>query len=260
MQLSDISQLDLFFLSHLVDEALKTHGDAIHDLVAATEGPHWRDTYQTKTTAYRSAVTGVIKEETEASQAVSEQNAMRDKILTCRRHLEAIARRERDPAQQNLLLRAAGWGLGTPRSVKEIKDFLVTMGASVQASKDRFLALGARPEAVTFAHAMLTRLEAATATTMKELADVKVARADLQSAYAAMVEQVRMVDTVAVAAREGAILVDDEPARAKADALLALLDQAVAQARVEARKKAATETIPPDLTCLSPQPLLESCL
>jgi len=248
MQLSEISQLDLFFLSELIGDALGTHHGVLHNTLKARFGAEWKASYLADKEAFRAAVQRVIKEEAEASAAISEQNALKGKFTALRRHLEGVANTSEVPEVSKLLLSAAGYGGGTPRSPKEYKDFLVTMTSEVEANKERFLAHGALPQALALPKTLATQFEDASKKTMREVADTKIARAELAVRYRAVVASIKRVEAAAGAAREGAVLLDDEAARGKADELLALFDQAVAQARVAARKKETEETIPPELT------------
>ncbi|MEW5849139.1 MAG: hypothetical protein AB2A00_10000 [Myxococcota bacterium] len=247
MELSKISYLDLYYLAHFVGEALKTQGAAIHDTMTATEGADWKTKYDTATAAYRGAFSRLIKEESEASLAVAEQNAIRGKFTHSRRHLENVAKREKRPEVRKVLLRAAGYGAGTPRTPKEYRDFVVTYRDGLSANRQRFLDLGAKPAALDLAAGMAEALDAAGTKAMHELNDVGVARADLKQRYADAVEAIRLVDVTAQGELEGAHVLEDKEAIDRCSELLGLFDQAVAQARVEARKREQEGPLPEDV-------------
>ncbi|MBI5495776.1 MAG: hypothetical protein HY904_12195 [Deltaproteobacteria bacterium] len=248
MQLAEISQLDLYFLAQLVGSALKDHHGVIHRFIKEEHGEHWLDAYNAGTRDFRASVDSAIKEETEANAAVGEQAALRGKFTSWRRLLENCARRAGVQTEVDRLLKAAGYGDGTPRSTKEFKDFLVIVGPKLKVHEARFRKLGASPKALAFPGTMSVALDTAGAKVVKEVAEARTAREAVRTQYDAMITQLRLVDHAAQSASADAALEEDKEALARANALLNLLDAAEGQAKVEARKKATEEEIPESIT------------
>jgi hypothetical protein len=243
-QLTNISVLDLYFLAHLVGESRVLDEPHLHARLKPTRGDAWRARFATALTDYRAAVDRLLKESAEASRAAAGLAALTEETQHWRRHMEGVAREEANAALRDVLLRAVGWGRGSPRSSKEYKDFYVQVAASVGANQAALRALGASPAALEWAHTALTTEEQASLDVARERAEEQKARGDMRAAYSEALGALGAVFRGAETVRHTALFERDAAKLNAADNMLRKLDEALAQARVQSRARAEKGEVP----------------
>ena len=130
---SELSLYDTYFYGPMVMAALANHGAVVEAGLKSARGPNWKADMEASMGAFRTSVEASIRENEEANAATRAMQDVQDRINPWRRVMEGFAR-SAAPAQQRLLLRAAGFGLGTPRGPKEAKDFLLNVAALVDTN------------------------------------------------------------------------------------------------------------------------------
>jgi hypothetical protein len=257
--LDNISILDLYFLAGLVDRANLVATSALDKRLKPTRGDGWQARFKAAVDAYRAAVETYLKEAAEASFAGSAAAALLEQTGFWRRAMESVVREEKNPARRNALLRAVGFGWGSPRSSKELKDFYLEIGSAVAANEQALLALGADPAAIAFGKKALSSEEEASLKLMKERAEADAARGDVQARYVELVDFMRSVFRAAGSAREFALFAKDVAAQKEASEVLGKLDAAVAQAKVESRARSEQGGVPAEVvTPVVENPVVEN--
>jgi len=243
---SDLSLYDTYFYGPMVVAALIKYGPAVDATLKSSRGTTWQSEFNAAVDTYRAAVDGSIRETEEANAATKAMQEVQDRINPWRRVMEGFAR-SAPPAQQRLLMRAAGFGLGTPRSVKEGKDFLLNVAPLVEINKAAFAQLGADADLLSFPATARNALEGGAQTVAKEKGEATVARANVQMERAKLGTWLRAVENASEMAVQLGVFKKDETARKAAEALEAQLHAALNEARVQARTRAAEAPVPPEL-------------
>ena len=247
MRFEDLSVLDLYFLARLMGTAIGPYEDVLTPRLKAFWGDDWKAKHTAAGDAYRASVDKLIKEITEASSASTEMEAFQKRVSAWREYMVSLVRQVEDERKQKHLLRVVGYGLGSPRSSKALKDLLQTVSKSVVAAKADLVALGASEDDVSFPSQAMEAEEVASNKLMSERADVTVARAAMRERFDLLVKMMRSIGLGADAARSHALLKEDKAALARVDELQARIDNAVSEARVQSRARAADPTTPAEV-------------
>jgi len=243
---SELSLYDTYFYGPMVMAALANHGAVVEAGLKSARGPNWKADMEASMGAFRTSVEASIRENEEANAATRAMQDVQDRINPWRRVMEGFAR-SAAPAQQRLLLRAAGFGLGTPRGPKEAKDFLLNVAALVDINKAAFSQLGADADLLSFPATARNALEGGAQNVAKEKGEATVARANVQTERVKLGTWLRAVENASEMAVQLGVFKKDETARKAAEALEAQLHAALNEARVQARTKAAEAPVPPEL-------------
>lgn len=265
MALTDISKLDLYFFVKPAADTIAGKAALLDAVVAPKLGADWAKTLVSDAAAYRAAVETLIRETTETTGALRLVDQLTANVSQWRALAVGLARNAPAPRQE-VLLKAAGYGLGTPRTVKEMKDVLLTIKSRFTTLSGEFATLGMAPALQALPGRVLAKLEGGAADVAREKAEDALARSQVN-------ELAGRVTTALEAAMDGAGLVSmqalllsqDEESSAEArraeltraseaDALAVHLEKALGEARVLSRKRAAEDVLPPGLVTEEPAP------
>lgn len=253
-----LSQYDLYFLSKDVTEAVLGSTTLLDPLLVPALGTEWAAVLRSDTAAYRDAIELVIRETAETTEAIRTVEQLSQNVSQWRELAVGLARNA--PAgRRAVLMQAAGYGLGSARSVKELKDVLLTIKSRLEVHGAELTALGLAPALVALPGRVLARLEGGAADVAREKAEESQARSKatelfgrVSSALHVAWRSVELVATEAqlLAAQDEATAAEKATQAARLDAATTLslrLEKALGEARVEARKQAAAAPVPPDL-------------
>lgn len=253
-----LSQYDLYFFSKDASEAVFGSTTLLDALLKPALGADWSACLRGDTAAYREAIELVIREATETTTAIRTVEQLLLNVSQWRELVVGIARNA-PAARRAVLMQAAGYGLGSARSVKEMKDVLLTIKSRLTVHAAELQALGLAPALVALPGRVLARLESGAADVAREKAEESRARANaaelfgrVSSALHVAWRSAELVATQAqlLAAQDEATAEEKATQHARADAASTLslrLDKALGEARVEARQHAAAEPVPPEL-------------
>lgn len=254
-----LSQFALYFFADAVLDRVLAAEALVDSMVKPTLGKGWAERLADDTKAYRDAVELVIRETTETTDVLQRIDQLSQNVSQWRELGLGIAR-SAPPARRKVLRQAVGWGLGGPRTVKEMKDMLLTIKSRVGVHAKELAALGMAPALIELPARVLAALEHSSSEVAREKAEDSLARADAKELFGrvsnALTTVWRAIDNLAL---QGLLLgerddaSDEERAENKANAeklsaLDVFLDKALGEARVQARKRAASEALPADLT------------
>lgn len=255
----ELSQYDLYFFVKPAAELALANEDVLSSHVTPMLGEGWAPRLTTDADAYRAAVEALIRESLETTGALKNLELMSQNVSQWRALATGVARTA-PVARRPVLLKAAGYGLGSPRSPKEMKDLLLTIKSRLALHADEFAARGLARPLLLLPSRVLAQLEGGAGDVARERAEDSEARAVVAELHARMSASLGAVWTGAehvamegllLAAYDDASETEKEEARARAAAASALdlqLDEAFGAARVESRKRATTESLPPGLT------------
>lgn len=254
-----LSQFALYFFADAVLVRVLAAEPLIDSMVKPTLGKGWAEKLADDTRRYRDSVELVIREVTETTDVLQRIDQLSQNVSQWRELGLGIAR-SAPPARRKVLRQAVGWGLGGPRSVKEMKDMLLTIKSRVAVHANELTALGMAPELLELPARVLAALEHSAGEVAREKAEDSLARADTKELFGrvsnALTAVWRAIDNLTLqdlllGERDGAS--DEERAEKKANAenlgaLEVFLDKALGEARVQARTRAASEALPVELT------------
>lgn len=243
---TNLNAFDLYFYGALADAALKGKEQRVDRLLKASVGPKWREQLTELTAAYRTRVEGLLKEGAETSDARRAMDSTLTRVITWRRLVESVAR-QAPPERRRTLLQASGYGLGTPRSVKEMSDLLLEVKPRIELHGKELEALGLRPEAIKLPSEALTALEKGAADIARENAEDGQARDRVASTRTKLVDLLRSMELAVSAATAESELFGTEKEREEVTGLEIALAKALAESTVEARRKAQEQPVPADL-------------
>lgn len=256
--LTNISQFDLYFLSRTAAPLVVGHVSMLAPVVTPRQGEGWEVRLQSDTDLFREAVERLIREATETTHAVNVVEQASSEVSDWRQLTTGLARLAH-PSRRQVLMRAAGWGLGSARTVKELKDLLLKISSRMAVHDKEFVALGLEPVLLELPGRVLRKLEEGAGDVARERAEDSLARADVSALYGLVRDGIsagwRGAELVAMQSRLLAGRDDislEEKAKhlalaAQAQELVVKLEAALGEAKVQARKRAATETLPPGL-------------
>lgn len=264
MNLSRMSQFDLYFFCNDATPLIEANAALVGPVVAPTLGDDWFTGLVDATPLYRMQVEHLIKESLETSEAVRLLEQYSRQVSDWRQIGVTLARRAPKP-RRDLLMMAAGWGLGSSRSVKELKDVLLTISSRLTVHGSDFVGLGMSPRLVELPARVLRKLETGAGDVAREKAEDSLARAEVTDLFNRITETIGAVWEAAelvglqarlLAERDDASKAEIAQARAEmgqAKELLVKLEAALGEARVKARKRAETEVLPPGLSDPAPE-------
>lgn len=248
-----------YFFSAMARDAVSRHKPVVDTRMKTTHGSNWWTELQERTDAYQESVDALIRDRAETGEALARLDGALSRIPRWRRAMESHALRAPQERQRSLL-KAAGYGLGSPRSVKEAKDFLAKIAPLVELHADELKDLGASPPLLAVPAELLEDLEQGATVVAREKAEDSVARDRLQDQKRVLAEMWRAVSLVVDGELAEAELFADEERRKKARELSFALEAALGQARVQARKRAEKGDVPPELVVeeeAAPEPVAE---
>lgn len=256
--LTNISQFDLYFLSRDATPLVVGHVTMLAPVVTPRQGEGWEARLKSDTDLFREAVERLIREATETTHAVNVVEQVSREVSDWRQLTTGLARLAH-PSRRQVLMKAAGWGLGTARTVKELKDLLLKISSRMAVHDKEFVALGLEPVLLELPRRVLRKLEEGAGDVARERAEDSLARADVSALYTLVRDGIiagwRGAELVAMQARLLAGRDDISPEEkekhlalaAQAQELVTKLEAALGEAKVQARKRAAAETLPPGL-------------
>ncbi|MFH1809556.1 MAG: hypothetical protein ABIJ09_12485 [Pseudomonadota bacterium] len=246
MYLDNTSYLDLYFYSAMTRGPLDKHRSWFDAFVSASLGDTWFGNLDRDITAYRDAFDALLREQAETTDAIRTREGLMAKVVTWRSMMTSMAR-QAPAARRNVLLQAAGFGLGSPRTVKDMKDFLVEVKARVDLHGDSFRKLGAMDAVLTFPARVLQDLERASGEVAREKAEDSLARVKVGELHTHLVDTFEKISHAASAAADQGSLLDDAEMMHRGQDLLLNLTKAMGEAKVESRKRASSGEVPADL-------------
>jgi len=246
MSLSKLKILELYFYAPMAMSAVDRHCQALHALFAPVHGEDWHARLQACVDGYRACVERLLRERAETSMVIGQTHDLINRITLWRRSMEAVVRRA--PAQeQKGLLRAAGWGLGSPRSIKASKEFLQQVKHLVALYAGRLTELGASEAHLQFARETLHSLEQASELAAQEKAQDSAARLEMQLRRQELTRLLDDLDLVAEIADTQSMLFADEASRLRSYAIKAELKSARNEACVQSYKRVQDKDVPAEL-------------
>ncbi|MFH1811674.1 MAG: hypothetical protein ABIJ09_23245 [Pseudomonadota bacterium] len=246
MYLDNTSLLDLYFYSAMTRAPLDKHRSWFNGFMSASMGDTWFADLERDITAYRDTFDALLREQAETSDAIRTRDALMSKVVTWRSMMTSMAR-QATATRRAVLLQAAGYGLGSPSSVKEMKDFLVEVKARVGPHRDSFKKLGAMDAVLSFPAKVLAELEKASGDVAREKAEDSLARVKVGELHTRLVDIFEKISHAASAAADQGSLLDDADMMHRGQDLLLHLSKAMSEAKVESRKRAASGEVPADL-------------
>lgn len=258
VDLSNISQFALYFLAKDAMPLVVAEKEMLAPIVVPQLGAGWAERLFTESTCYRDSVEDLIREATETTDALQTIAQISLDVSDWRQLVTGIARTA-SPARRDVLMEAAGWRLGSPRSPKEMKDMLLTIKVRMKVHAEEFIALGLAPVLLELPGRVLALLEGGAGDVAREKAEDSLARANMAEFYekvnGALSSAWRAAELLQLQAqllerRDDATA--DEKAEHKAlgrraGELVVKLEKSLGEARVQANKRAATEPLPPGL-------------
>lgn len=207
----------------------------------------------------------LIREVQETTGALRTLEQVAQSISQWRRLTTGLARNA-PAARRDVLMRAAGWGQGSPRSVKAMKDVLLTIKSRMAVHADEFRALGLSPVLLQLPEQVLALLERGAGEVAREKAEDMVARANVTELYWKVnvplaaawraAELIRMQAQL-IEGHDGASAGDrarQKGVARRAGELLMKLETSLGEARVQAGKRAAAGPLPPGIDAPAPEP------
>lgn len=251
-ELERVSSYDLYFYAAMVQKVIDADGAAIDNRMQRYAGPNWRNTVTQRCDELRSAVEALIKDLSETSRAVAMVNKLFGELSAWRRLMEATGRMA-PPHLRAVLMQAGGYGLGSPRTAKETKDFLLTVQMRVDALRDDLRDLDVPEEALDYPAQAIRALEELREDVRQEKQEDLQARHRLREARRKFVELFTRVDQAAKAAHAEKVLLGTPADVEATHRLIAGLQTALAEARVTALQRA--KEVPPEI---QPNPTVDT--
>lgn len=246
MYLDRTSSMDLYFFAPMAHEAVAGHRTWLKHFLAASLGDNWFEVLGADLKTFRDRIDLLLRELAETSDSIRTRDQLMAKVTTWRSMMTSLAR-QAPPARRNILLQAAGYGLGATRSVKETKDLLVEVKARMALHADTFRSLGAADAMLALPAKVLGELEEASGAVAREKAEDSLARSQVQELQSTLVERFEQIGHAANAAAYQGTLLDDESMARQGQELTLHLTKALGEARVSSRRRAATGEVPADL-------------
>lgn len=256
--LSYISQFDLYFFTPSAAGTVLAQAELLDLMCAPVLGAGWAEQLEVDAPAYRGAVELLIRETQETSEAIQTVEQLSRSLSQWREFAVGLARNA-PPRRRDLLLRAAGYGLGSPRTPKDAKDVLLTIMSRMKVAASDFAALGMLPDVIELPGRLLTKIETGASEVAREKAEDSLARTNVNELHNRLSRTLtvawRAADLVALQAQLLADR-DDLPAAERASQhncakvateVSVMLDKALGEARVQARQRAAKEVLPAGL-------------
>lgn len=245
MDLANISYYDLYFYSAMALDALSGREAVVDAMMRGRFGPDWAQELATQVQAYRHSVDKIIRQKSETAQARVDMSHLLEGLSTWREGMVSATRLVAAD-KQKLMMQAAGWGAGSPRTVKDAKDLLLTIKSRLSTLYDDFIQLGVAPAMLEYPGTTLLKLEAASTALSKEKAEDAVVQSKLHSLRAIVQDMLNALYHASKAALSQALVLeqDSQPAQN----LLEVLEQSMKQTRVQSRKKAQKVQVPTMLT------------
>ncbi len=256
MDLTNIGYYDLYFFSDMAHAAIEPKSAVVASVLDRSRGGDWLQHGGETIAVYRAQVELVIKEEGETNAAQRALAEISAGVQSWRRTMEALARQDTAKKQRKALLHAAGYGLGSPRSAKELDDFLlaVTDPCLVELHAGSFVELGAEDDDITYAAEAMAKFEASRKDVAREKAEDTKARTDLAAGRDDVLAYLRDIDLALQAVRNRAERRADDAAAKAAIDLAVALEKALGESRVVARKARASDPVPALLVEPAPEP------
>lgn len=256
--LTKVSQYDLYFFSEDVLPNVLAASSLVDPMVRPSLGEGWSTRLATDIRAYRQAVELVIRELAETTDVLRRVEQLSRNVSQWRELGVGLARNA--PAgRREVLLRAVGYGLGSPRSVKEMKDMLLTVKSRVEVHGEELMALGMARPLLELPGRVLRTLEHGAGEIAREKAEDALARANVKEFFGRVSTALTTVwrsaelmslQSLLLAERDEASASDTERSKEEAATLGALvvhLEKALGEARVQAQTRAASEGLPAEL-------------
>jgi hypothetical protein len=257
MAARDISIYGLSFFANFLIQRVVDHQAVLDALLKQKHGEGWLEKYKDGCKEYAEEVDKLAKEIEEASEAASVWLLRLGRLQKWRRYMEKVA--DNAPKERrDRLKRVAGFGLGSPTSDREVREFLKDVAPLVELRQQELVDLNVTQEAIDYPRLALRELTEAGADVVKERADVRLARRKMhrkRDVVATMVDDIQgaaeqVFQEAAFSTAPGA-----EQRRLAVEPLIDALQVSQAEATVQARKKAEQKPVLEELAvCPPPAP------
>ena len=247
MSVRDLNPLELFFFTPHVVNLAAAHKATLDPVVRVNGGADWADRLGPLVAHYRTAVEQEIAEEGDVTKILGDAAVQLARIGPWRRAMEKAAFSSTSPTTRDDLLKVAGYGLGQVRSVKDAKEFMVSVKPLVEKRADQLKERGVIQEMIAFPATALPALERASADVAKEKAEAILARGETAKQAEALRPLVKAIEDGIDLLVSQAAFTSAVESKKLAETVSVMWTAAFGEANVQSQKRVEKGDIPPNL-------------